>query len=200
MATHSSYNLAREKERQERRARPSEVVSIDFEGDHHNKFYMPTLCWLEKYGPILNLNERRYYDLLAPHYNEVQRRSFPNREQIETYFSPDSAEERKSRLSIAMLGLIEWWSEPLGYRHSRRFFRMPHVAPDLRHYANRKQFSADELLKMKAEGKLPGDYEWLEKPGYRLLTPQVTQEQIDEEVGRRIDRWYSRRHNGQPKP
>jgi len=48
---------------------------------------------VEKYGVLLNLNERRYYDLQALYYNKNQKRSFPGREQIETYFSRDPAEE-----------------------------------------------------------------------------------------------------------
>lgn len=172
---------------------PAEIVLPDFEGDQHEGFWMPTRCWVEKYGVLLTLNERRYYDLQALYYNKNQKRSFPGREQIEAYFSRDPAQECRARKGLAMLGLIEWWREPSGRRYSRRFFRMPYVAANLRHYGTRKQPSADELLALKASGELPEGYEWLEKYGVELLTPRVTPEQVDDEVGRRIARWYSGR-------
>jgi hypothetical protein len=195
MASHSAYNLAPEIETPVRGAEPQEIVLPDFDDDHHQGFWMPTRCWSQEYGPILNLNERRYYDVLALYYNKLELRAYPKREQMEAYFSPDGAEECRSRQGLAMLGLIEWWSEPVGLRHSRRFFRLPHVGRKGRHFGVRKQPSADELLELRRRNDLPDEYDWLRQREVRLLTPRVTPVHVADEVGRRMERWTSRRRN-----
>src|SRR6266853_4594120 len=64
-------------------------------------FWMLTRSWQETFPQLLRSNECRLYSSLALYYNPKQGRSFPGKEQFETYLSLDGAQECRALIGEA---------------------------------------------------------------------------------------------------
>jgi hypothetical protein len=169
----------------------------EYEDKISGGFWMPTRSWEQEFGWIIKPNERRLYVTTSLGYNAEQERSFPGKEQFDAFFDVDGAQERRARKGAASLGLLEWWYGPFRNRQNKlcfaKFFRMPYVKSKGYHMGTRQQPSADELLKARASGTLPDKYSWLRHKNTELLSPRFTEEQIADEIARRLGRWSHQR-------
>lgn len=162
-------------------------------------FWMLTRSWQERFPQLLRSNEFRLYSSLALYYNPKQGRSFPGKEQFETYLSLDGAQECRALKGLVGFALVERWYGPYSNQFNKKhlcfgkFFRMPYVKGIGYHMGALQQPIADQLLNARASKTFPPEYDWVKHKDTELLTKRVTEEDIADALHERVERWMKKK-------
>lgn len=188
------------------------VENERFDFDQDAIFAKTGPLWDAKFLQVLRWNEYKLYKFLANHFNPSTGTSYPNNAQWDNELSiaDDRSARSLAQAGCASLGLIEKWFGPYkldGKTHYGNFWRMPYVLlptglQDLTqeqrrkmkkfvglHFDEPKQPLAHSLLTVRREqgrNGLPWQFHWVADRKTHLSTPEVTEDDIAEEVGRRM--------------
>lgn len=147
--------------------------SVDYCGEFYGNFCMPTAGFLIEASYLMGKNDLLLYLGIGIFYNVAQERAYPKPIHLDAVIEGmDRHEKSKAMKRLEMMGRIERWKQPAPYKNIERwwkFYRMPFVNKEGHQVATRQQYSARELLALKADRKIPVGYEWLRQA--ELLTP-----------------------------